>query len=718
MFKRILTSALAALLLASSVPASLADGGEASPLVADECAPYAVADGEIAVSLGTNGNELLACFTDKFDLTLVAADGSALSPTEAIASGATVSRGGESVTAIVPGDVTGDAVINVRDAIAAMKVALGTTEGFFSSAADVNADGAANSRDVIKLMRSLVGWNETLGANRAPAEAEDAALTLYFASAMQRIAREDTSVQGAPDGAIRLAKNEIEDAHVILVSTEKKTGLTLDVGDIANAAGDVLDREIRYGYYYSTAMFNDLETIDYGNITTAYWADPYPELRGAFDIGANESRSFIVKVKTTAESAAGWYKAPVRILDGEGSELKKAELYVYVWDFAIDDSKLSYTMFNTGSSGLAGHFGPNYYDGSKWEPWYKKWYDYVLENKMNLEDLPYSLYDSRVEEYLNDDRVTSFLTQKGRLCDCWDDPGTASSLLSKYNILQQNPKWLDKAYIYTIDEPWGMSGCPYVIRQWNEAKAALGDIPFQTIVPFYNNWMSEVNMDMTEYLWDYCNCFCPDSNVFTPSADRRTRKKNPDLYPTWGYYPEDAQLEKYGSYETRYEQLRERGDKMWWYICVTPGYPHANFFNYYQGAWIRPVLWQQFRYNSDGFLYWSMTFWQVEEHSTKGISLKRTNSGDGLLLYPGDFWYEDEPLPVPSIRFEIVRDSFEDFAYLRMLEAAIGRDGALEYSNRVTTDVLHFTHEWEVVSSVRDEMGFALEGLACKVADQ
>ena len=714
MFRRILCLALAAVMLAAIAPAAIADGGEASPIVADECAPYAVADGEIAVAFGTNGNELLSCFADKADLSLAAANGAALSPTEAIASGATVSRGGESVVVIVPGDATGDARINARDVVAAMRAALGETERVILSAADVNADGAVNARDVIKLMRYIVGWAETLGAERSPAEADDAALTVYFASSMQRIARGDAAIHGTPDGVIRMAKNEIEDAHMILVSSQQRTGLTLDVGAIANAAGDVLDREVRYGYYYYTEMFNDLNSQDFQNTTSAWWADPYPTLDAPFDVGANENQSFIVKVKTTADTAAGWYKAPVRVLDGAGNELKKSELYVYVWDFAVDDTKLSYTMFSTGSSGLAGYFGGTadrkYYDSAVWSPLYKEyWYDYCLENKMCLEDLPYDLHDSRVDAYLDDPRVTSFVTVSGILADTWDSPDVAG-IRRDYAKLSQKEEWLDKAYIYTVDEPYGAAGAEYVKKQWNGAKEVLGDTRFQTIIPFGNGWLSELGKDMLDETWDYCNAFCPLAACFTPAANHRTRRDNPELYPTWGEYMTDQQIRKYGEFAPRYEQLRERGDKMWYYICIGPYYPHANYWNSYQGAWARVVQWQQYLCHSDGFLYWSISFWNVEEHSSKMITLKRTGGGDGLLAYPGTFW-SDTPDLVPSIRFEIVRDALEDYAYLRMLEDALGRDAALSYVTRLTTDVLHFTQDWRNLSSVRDELGFVLEGL-------
>ena len=430
MFKRTFVMLLAAIMLAACVaPASLAESDK--HLIAESASPIALADGKTTVSCGTNAYELLACFADRASVTLTDADGAPLSATDLIPSGAELSCGEDRVFVTVPGDVDGNAKINARDALGAMCVVVEAGGRYFADAADVDADGFANSKDVIKLMKYLVGWDATFGAEPEKAAAEDEALTVYFASSMLRIARNDTAIHGTADGIVRTSKNEVEDAHIMLTSTEEKSGLTLDVGEIKNAAGDVLEREVRYGYYYDTGMFNDLNSQDFNNYTQAWWADPYPVLSAPFSVGANESQSFIVKIKTRHDTAAGWYSAPVRVLDSAGSELKKATLYVYVWNFAIKDENISYTMFNTSSSGLAGHFGPEYYSAENWAPVYKtNWYDYCLENKMCLEDLPYDLSDSRVDEYLDDPRVTSFVTQKGREGDCWHGDKAASTVSS------------------------------------------------------------------------------------------------------------------------------------------------------------------------------------------------------------------------------------------------------------------------------------------------
>ena len=718
MFRRIFALVLAATFVLTAVGVAAADPvrDAATDLAGlfDDNAPYTVEGGEIVVTGDVFAGEIISCLKDRTGAVVCDAGGAVLASSDVASPGSTLTVGEQSATLVLAGDVNADAKIGARDVVAAMTAIVGG--GMLGSAADVDRDGAVNAKDVIKLMKYLTGWDVSLAEPAPLAAAEDDALGIYFTSSMYRIAREDMTVHGDPTGVIFVAKNEIEDVHLILTATEARSDLTLDVGEIKNAAGDVLEREVRYGHYYDNILWNDLNSRDFYNYTGGYYADPYPELRSSFAVGANENQSFIVKVKTTAATASGWYSASVRVLDAAGNELKRTVFRVLVWDFAIDDHDLSRTTLDTYKHGLGVFFGSQadkkYYSPEYLDPLYKVWYDYILENKMNTAEIPYSLTDSRADEYLDDPRVTSFITQTGHDADCWDDPGTASTLRAKYEKLSQKQEWLDKALIYTVDEPWDERGINWVKKQWNSAKEALGDIPFKTIVPYYSSWVPSLGMDLTEALWDYCNVFCPDSRVFIESADRKTRIKNRDKYPDWGYYMEDAQLEKYGQYEPRYESLRERGDDMWWYICVTPEYPYPNFFVAYQGAWSRVVFWQQYRYHADGFLYWSLVSWDLGEHDSRKVNLKRTNGGDGMLIYPGHLWYgSDEPLPVPSIRFEVVRDGFEDYAYLRQLERYIGRDAALGFSNRITTDMNHFTQDWHDIDFVRNEMGWTLVDL-------
>ena len=719
--KRILSLILCALFFVCAAPA--VSGGNEKALCVEPLSPVTLENGVVEIVSGTTASELLACFENKNDVSLTAADGAALSLADPVFSGAVVSCGGDSATVVVPGDVNGDGSINTRDVICAMRAILGVP-GAVEAAADVCHDGTLNSRDIQKLMRYLVGWDEELSsAVTESAEHEDEALTLYFTSTMLRISESDMTVYGDPDGLIRMAKNEIEDAHIMLTSVAQKSDLTLDIGEIKNEAGDVLDREVRYGYYYGMTMFdesmhNTTEKQSWTGQPGGRYTDPYPTLTAPFAIGANCSKSFLVKIKTAADTAAGWYSAPVRVLDSEGNESKKAILRVYVWDFALDETPACRTLFGMDSGSMAWNTGV--YDGEVWTPAYANdWYEYTVQNKITPWGLPVGEY---TDKYMDDPRVTAFVSATGsRDASAWDSPDFAAEVQATYAHLSTKPEWLDKAYIYTVDEPWNSGGAAAVKKQWECAKAALGDIPFKTILPITSNcWIADLGCDMFEYCLDYCNAICPQSNCFTLTATTKERRADKEKYPLWAEYPEEAAYKKYGQFRPRFEQVRERGDDVWWYICIGPMPPYANWWMAQQGCVNRTVLWQQHYYDIDGILYWDLVCWQMGENDGRRINLKRINNGDGLLLYNGELWDETRvwvkgkdpaPIPVPSIRLEQVRDGIQDFQYLRQIERTLGREAALAYTTRVTTDILRYSDDYHDIENARRDMGFVLESL-------
>ena len=122
-----------------------------------------------------------------------------------------------------------------------------------------------------------------------------------------------------------MAKNEIEGVQFLLAATSAKTGLTAELSDFTDSSGNKLKHVICEGYY-----FDDVEGQ---NIV-----DPIPELKGSFDLKAGKSKTFLIKVYTEAGTKAGQYSAVLRIKDGAGNEIKKANVYVYVWNFALPDA--------------------------------------------------------------------------------------------------------------------------------------------------------------------------------------------------------------------------------------------------------------------------------------------------------------------------------------------------------------------------------------------
>jgi len=111
---------------------------------------------------------------------------------------------------------------------------------------------------------------------------------------------------------------------------------------------------------------------------------------------------------------------------------------------------------------------------------------------------------------------------------------------------------------------------------------------------------------------------------------------------------------------------QKKGAEVWLAICCYP-MDHPNFFIEYPLLDERVTPWICWKYKANGFEYWSANAWGVNA-SKKGDrwpkvpwvanSFGRYN-GDGYLMYPGE-----GGKPWSSIRFEALRDGFEDYEYL------------------------------------------------------
>lgn len=114
------------------------------------------------------------------------------------------------------------------------------------------------------------------------------------------------------------------------------------------------------------------------------------------------------------------------------------------------------------------------------------------------------------------------------------------------------------------------------------------------------------------------------------------------------------------------------GKQLIWAVCVWP-HEHPNLFIEYPGEDARAIGWLTYRYGITGFEYWGLNQWgrntgrrnwaKFQSGDTRtSWQVTKFPWGDGWLLYPGD---QGEPLS--SVRFENLRDGFEDAELLHLL---------------------------------------------------
>ena len=175
----------------------------------------------------------------------------------------------------------------------------------------------------------------------------------------------------------------------------------------------------------------------------------------------------------------------------------------------------------------------------------------------------------------------------------------------------------------------------------------------------------------------------------------------------------------YEHFDAVREQWRNQPQKqMWYYICVHPfGGQFMNRFLDYPLMHTRLLHWLNHRYALPGYLHWGWNHWDDAPFDAPS---KRLPPGDTHVVYPGD----DGPLN--SIRWEVQRDSLEDYEYLWILSTreeqvaeqlghtaqTLARERrSSEYCRRLVRDFTNYETDPDRLASLREELAREIESL-------
>ena len=691
--KKLLTLALSAAVLFSAVAGTVVTAqDEHGPLTALDSSTIVLDRESMAVTRVCGiptAAELKAQFAnDPADLTVLASDGSTLADGDGVPHGsALVCRsvtGEETFSCVITGDANPDAKLNMKDVSRMIRSFAGYFELDKSGVIDVNCDGANNMKDVSAMLRYLAGWDVTVGVENIVyteeeqlARAENPDIILCFGNDLDKLDGNRMQNTGKHTDTILTAKNEISFTQMFLSCRYDVDGLSISVTPFTSQKGETLRTEILSEYYFDVTDPAINQEVSY--------ADALPPVESEFSLTGGRSQGFVIKAFTDADSASGLYRATVTVKQGQDT-VKKAYVYTKVWNFVLSDESACATAFGMSRWNIYTYHGQYESDDGVL---YKAYYDFLIENRISPYYLPYNVLDDEADEYMSNPRVTSFMidgrnTPNGEMTD--------EDLEAAYAKLSANEEWMKKGYFYYEDEPMTAAGVDGVRDSALRLQEHFPD--YRLIVPSCTNELD--GMDLTALLADYVNLWCPLTDFWT-STDCTV--------PGASIKFDDEAVALYGDAQTRFANEVAGGDELWWYVCYWPLYPYPNFLSTHQGTLARVVFWQTYMYDVKGLLYWTVTEWYSgREWRTMDVAQPY---GDGRLIYCGSKY--NIRGPISTIRLEQVRDGIEDYQYMAMIEELYGSEKVDELIAKVTTDVLDYTDDSEVLRSVRNEMGELIE---------
>lgn len=580
-----------------------------------------------------------------------------------------------------------------------------------SATGDRHALSEADQKRAEQLINSAKDTAPAISNTKLTAPNEDSDISLWFNHSYVKTPEESTEPSGMNAYQLRIARNEIEGVQFLLASTKAKTGLTAELSDIVDGSGNKLKYVICEGYYFADV---EGQTI----------VDPIPELKNKFDLKANKSKTFLIKVYTDTDTKAGQYSAVLTIRDSAGREIKKANLYVYVWNFALPLASNCKIQADLSWWNIYCANPPWTYAGDDGVG-YARYYEFLLENKVNAYNLPYldasdgstnPFPDSKIDKYLNDPRV-----------QCFNPVGfgtknvTEARIQNAYKYLSKNPEWLAKAYFYPIDEPKDKGELDSIIYYGNMIKNVFGS-QYKLIAPMHINYAldSSSTVDFFKYVDSVVNIWCPKTYFFNSLADY---KANPTLM--FQYYT--AMLEKnLGTFAERMATEQAGGDEVWWYVTRFPHHPEITLSISDPEIEHRLLFWQQKMYDVDGFLYYLVNDWWLDNiwnsKHEQNSAYPYNVYGNGVLVYNGFEDANGDPYisrehydevsdksfyayPVGSLRLESVRDGAEDYDYFTILDDLYGEGTSDLIIKQITTSLGNYKTDNELLNTLRIAVG-------------
>ncbi len=564
---------------------------------------------------------------------------------------------------------------------------------------------------------------------------KDRALAIWSCEPERKVSR-GRPIPGTGASAVRIeaAANEYEAAQLVLTPRQALRGCRITAGDLVSDSGARIaanDIEIRIVEYVPVEHPTDeLGAVD-------DWPDPLPLHDAPVDLAAGMNQPFWVSVRVPPGTAAGDYRGHLALrADGASYELP---MVVHVWDFELP--KVTHLRSGFGLSDwlirryhnlsseeelrqvyrlylreFAEHRVAPYRFGRPIQvEWEKGAHDYV-EPKLD-----FSAFDEDAQFALDELGFNSFVLgldglgggtyhsrRPGRILDLEQGTPDYERSFGRYaravQAYLEQRGWLDEAYVYWFDEPQEKDY--EFVREGME---------------LIHRAAPKVTRMLTEHpdprLYGAVDLWCIPTFTLTPTTvrDRQTAD-----------------------------------DEFWWYLCTAPKAPYFTLFLDHYATELRLWSWATWKYGLDGLLVWQTMYW-TSEHAYPGDQVQNPwqdamswtsgyglepgerrpwGNGDGRFLYPpnrtpgvDDTKYLEGP--VPSIRWELLRDGIEDFEYFWLLRQHVDRlkeagvdpsvygeaETLLQVPAEVCSSLTDFTTTPEPIHAHRARLAEAIERL-------
>ncbi len=522
-------------------------------------------------------------------------------------------------------------------------------------------------------------------------------LTLWSVSSVERIAREDSSVDSRQKKMkISMARNEREGAQLMLRSSEDINAYNVSVSDLVSSDHRYVIPKEKISLYNAKYVSSVGINQKYNNPSLPVGSvipDALLPFATAVEYGENTltkdtNQSVYIEIDADKNVMAGTYNGQIKVLADSYAHYLPIE--VKVIDYTIPDEPTTMNFF--------ARWGTEHYNSAELDcgeeittEYFERMLDYRMSSSLPFEgEGGPDKYVELLRKYYNAPGFSAYKFFYEATYSSYND------MLIPYNVplckeylrkiivasLEDDVNYLDKAFFYFstfVDEP---DTNPSVT--WEDVHQIA-----TTVKKMLTDLADELDSSLAS----------SPNYVYYSSTVRQTLIDIPNIIPGGysiatleqygaGDISACASLDRYDSKEIRDSYRRKGNEQEWWYTCIGPQYPYPNLLiNSYLTA-PRLISWMQKYYDIDGFLIWDAINYTDDDNSARPIvdnygDLTSTFSdvADGKIFYPGAPYGIKGP--VTSLRAVSYRDGMEDceiinVIYTRYQEFGLDANEALD----------------------------------------
>ncbi len=503
----------------------------------------------------------------------------------------------------------------------------------------------------------------------------------------------------------KAAGNEYESAQVGLRADAAFDDVKLEISSLAGVEqnGLIPAENIRIREVGTIRIEHNTPGAE--NIVTRKAPDDVPEIlydRSTFALPKNESRSAWITLFVPAETPSGNYAGTLKIVAGD--LVKEIPVELEVFPFQLPNERGLYATNWWSPGNIAVQHKVDFFSEEYWTILEKYLQDMGehYQNVLHVYWVPGDFYNATIQE---DGSWTFDFDNLDRLLD----------LALKHGVLDR----VELNHIGGIDRENHVvsfrSASIYDARKKESVTLGI-DEWLPPVLKALCDHLRERGLFERSMIHVADEPYQPDVASWR-EASEKIRAIEPDLKQIdaiEAIHFEDRldvwvpKLSHFDRWRSAFEARRDKGE-FWYYICCHPfGETYPNRFIDLPGVRVRSLHWLNYTENLVGYLHWGYNYWQGDPF---GPPAKQWGPGDSHVVYPGDGG------PLDSIRWEIERESVEDFEYLKLLEKKTAefkegldpekawfvdpRSRAMEIARRVVPSITTTTLDPNVVNKAR-----------------